>query len=101
MEINQETRDLYELNLAYLMMLRERARKDIGDAAVRFGIDQTLAQSFADSSLEQLRAMANPSLMQVKMRSPQQMRSLIRDNSDNTSRLLSTISMLSEGADNE
>jgi len=94
------SQDLYELNLAYLFCLREMARKDVAEAAVRFGIDQSLAQAVADSTIDRIRAIADPSMLQFKMRASTHIRSLIRE-ADGPSRLLATISLLSEAADNE
>lgn len=94
------SQDLYELNLAYLFCLREMARKDVAEAAVRFGIEPSMAQAVAESSLERIRSIADPSMLQFKMRASTQMRSLIREG-DGPSKLLATISLLSEAADNE
>lgn len=92
--------DLHELNIAYLFCLREMARKDPSEAAVRFGIDVTLAQAVAESSVDRIREIADPSIAQVRMRVPQHMRNVVREG-DSTSRLLSTISMLAEVAESE
>jgi hypothetical protein len=98
--INNEGRDVYELNLAYLFCLREMARKDVTEAAVRFGIDQTLAQTIAEASIDRIRSIADASMLQFKMRAPNQVRSLIRD-TDGPAKLLNAISLISEAADNE
>lgn len=94
------SRDLYELNFSYLFCLREMARNDVNEAAVRFGIDQSLAKSIADASLDKIRSIADSSMLQFKMRATTQVRSLIRD-ADGPSKLLNAISLISEAADNE
>lgn len=98
--INNDGRDVYELNLSYLFCLREMARKDVTEAAVRFGIDQTLAQSIAEASVDRIRGIADASMLQFKMRAPNQFRTLIRD-AEGPAKLLNAVSLISEVADNE
>lgn len=92
--------DIYELNLSYLFCLREMARRDVAQAAVRFGIDQSLAQSIAESTVDRIRGIADRSMLQFKMRAPVQFRNLIRDE-EGPGKLLNAISLISEAADNE
>lgn len=97
---NAGANDLHELNIAYLFCLREMARKDPTEAAVRFGIDVSLAQSVAESSVDRIREIADPAILQFRMRAPNHMRNVVREG-DSTSKLLSTITMLAEVSDCE
>lgn len=92
---DQRTKDIQDLNLSYLFCLREMAREDTGEAAIRFGVEQSLAKAIAEASVEDLRKMANPSLLQFKIRAPMQMRVLLRGD-DASASLKTAISMISE-----
>ena len=96
--MDQKAKDIHELNLSYLFCLREMAREDVSEAAVRFGVEQSLAKSIAESSVEGLREIASPTMLQFKIRAPIQMRSVLKGE-DESAPLKTAISMISETVD--
>lgn len=88
--------DIKELNYAYLYCIRENARRDVPETALRFGLDQGLVQALANCSVERLREIANPSILQFKLRGPSHVRSLLREEHSEVTSLLNAISLLGE-----
>ncbi|NLC21097.1 MAG: hypothetical protein GX771_04205 [Halomonadaceae bacterium] len=101
MSSQDNNRDIQELNLAYLFCIREMARRDLAETALRFGIDQSLVQALADSSVDKIRSIADPSMLQFKMRASTQMRTMLRTDASATSSLLNAVSLIAEAAGNE
>jgi hypothetical protein len=101
MENQNSNRDIHELNLAYLFCIREMARRDPAETALRFGIEQSLVQALADSSLDKIRSIADPSMLQFKMRASTQMRALLRNDDCAPTSLLNAVSLIAEAAGNE
>lgn len=93
--MDKKSKDIQELNLSYLFCLREMAREDIGEAAVRFGVEHSVAKAIAEASVEGLRALASPTMLQFKIRAPMQMRTLLKGE-DDSAHLKTAISMISE-----
>lgn len=95
---DQTSKDIQDLNITYLFCLREMAREDPAEAAVRFGVEQSLAKAVAELSIEGIREIANPAMLQFKIRAPIQMRSVLKGG-DETALLKAAISMISETID--
>lgn len=55
-------RDLSALNLEFLRLVREVTSREPTEAAIRFGLNETVLKLIADASTEQLRAMAKSGL---------------------------------------
>lgn len=66
-------KDIKELNVAYLFCLREIAKRDPSEAALRFGVDVAFAKTVAEASVQTIREAACPSLLQFKVRGSKQL----------------------------
>lgn len=97
---NKKLQDIHELNLSYLFCLRELAREDVAEAALRFGVDQGLAQALADASIERIKSIAEPAMLQFRMRATNQLRNMLRATDDHAS-LLNAVSLLGEAPSHE
>lgn len=101
-KINQpKNNDIHELNLLYLLCMREMARTDVAETALRFGLDQSLVQALSESSVDKIRSIADPSMLQFKMRASNQLRMMLRSDNTDTPLLLNAITLISEAAGHE
>lgn len=80
------TPDIKELNLAYLFCLREFAKANPLEASIRFGVDRDVIDALAEATVDQIRALADPAFLQFKMRSPGNLREILKGNEQARSR---------------
>lgn len=86
--------DIKELNFSYLVCMREAAIADIREAAVRFGVDTGLLKQVVAAPISKLHELADPTLMIMKPRMPEAMRSHL--NNEEGSLVRSVVGMITE-----
>jgi DNA repair exonuclease SbcCD nuclease subunit len=85
-----------KLNIMYLSLLREVAQRDVKEAVVRFGVEQSVAERIASLDVEQVISQADCSILQFKMRAPIAMRQAFKQDVDEMRRVAAIASMISD-----
>lgn len=76
------TADIKGLNYSYLFCLREFAKQNPREAALRFGVEMHVIEAIADATVEQIQDLADPSFLQFKMRSPNNIKEVLKGNDE-------------------
>ena len=85
-----------KLNIMYLSLLREVAQRDVKEAVVRFGVEQSVAERIALLDVEQVISLSDCSILQFKMRAPIAMRQAFKQDINDMRRVAAIASMISD-----
>jgi nucleosome binding factor SPN SPT16 subunit len=90
--LDPTTVDIRSLNLQWLMIVRESARKDIDEAVIHFGVNPETAKLIASSATDVLLEMADPTITQFRPRGNRFLGALQGKHAERTQFILSAIS---------
>lgn len=93
--------DIRNLNFAYLFTIREMGKRDPAETALRFGVDASIIDALVNSTVTQIRSLADPVVLQVRLRSSSSLRSMLKaEENDDHEPLFNSVALISESMTN-
>lgn len=86
--------DIKVLNTAYLFYMREVGKEDANEAACRFGVDKSTIEALVSATVDKIHEIADPSIMQIKLRAPSNLRDAL--NGNHSAAALAAVTMIGE-----